>query len=149
MIFGHHFTSIAGTGPIVGPALAVIWGWVPALIWVLIGWIFIGALHDFGSLCRKHAEPRPLFSDLAGRVLAPRTRILFSRDPLSFTVDCAGDLWSSHRGGFQTIPCLDFPLPLPDSAGHFDRGLPPPPGSEHSDSVARCAGIDVPDRLLW
>ena len=37
IIFGHHFTSIAGTGPIVGPALAVIWGWVPALIWVLSG----------------------------------------------------------------------------------------------------------------
>ena len=36
VIFGHHFTSIAGTGPIVGPAIAVIWGWVPALIWVLV-----------------------------------------------------------------------------------------------------------------
>ena len=50
VVFGHHFTSIAGTGPIVGPALAVIWGWVPALLWVLLGSIFIGAVHDFGSL---------------------------------------------------------------------------------------------------
>ncbi|MFT7304697.1 MAG: carbon starvation protein, partial [Akkermansiaceae bacterium] len=50
VVFGHHFTSIAGTGPIVGPAVAVIWGWVPALIWVLFGSILIGAVHDFGAL---------------------------------------------------------------------------------------------------
>src|SRR5210317_1844118 len=43
VIFGHHFTSIAGTGPIVGPAIAVFWGWLPALLWVVIGSIFIGA----------------------------------------------------------------------------------------------------------
>ena len=37
IVFGHHFTSIAGTGPIVGPAIAVMWGWLPALLWVLLG----------------------------------------------------------------------------------------------------------------
>jgi carbon starvation protein len=77
VIFGHHFTSIAGTGPIVGPALAVIWGWVPALIWVLIGSIFIGALHDFGSLVVSMRNRGQTVGDIAGRVLAPRTRILF------------------------------------------------------------------------
>jgi len=46
IVFGHHFTSIAGTGPIVGPALAVIWGWLPALRWVLFGSILFGAVHD-------------------------------------------------------------------------------------------------------
>ena len=50
VIFGHHFTSIAGTGPIVGPAIAIIWGWVPALLWVFIGSIVMGAVHDFGAL---------------------------------------------------------------------------------------------------
>ena len=48
IIFGHHFTSIAGTGPIVGPAIAVFWGWLPALLWVILGSIFIGAVHDSG-----------------------------------------------------------------------------------------------------
>ena len=52
IIFGHHFTSIAGTGPIVGPALAVIWGWVPALLWVLFGSILIGA-------CLLYTSPSP------------------------------------------------------------------------------------------
>nr|WP_250160203.1 carbon starvation CstA family protein [Caloranaerobacter azorensis] len=50
ILFGHHFTSIAGTGPIVGPAIGVIWGWVPAVLWVFIGSIFMGAVHDFGAL---------------------------------------------------------------------------------------------------
>src|SRR5690606_25178501 len=45
VVFGHHFTSIAGTGPIVGPAIAMFWGWLPALLWVVFGSIFIGAVH--------------------------------------------------------------------------------------------------------
>jgi len=77
VIFGHHFTSIAGTGPIVGPALAVIWGWVPALLWVLFGSIFIGAMHDFGSLVVSMRNRGQTVGDIAGRMLTPRTRILF------------------------------------------------------------------------
>ncbi|MEM9479968.1 MAG: carbon starvation protein A [Verrucomicrobiota bacterium] len=77
VVFGHHFTSIAGTGPIVGPALAVIWGWVPALLWVLFGSIFIGAVHDFGALVISMRNRGQTVGDIAGRVLAPRTRLLF------------------------------------------------------------------------
>ena len=77
IIFGHHFTSIAGTGPIVGPALAVIWGWVPALLWVLFGSIFIGAVHDFGALVVSMRNRGQTVGDIAGRVLTPRTRLLF------------------------------------------------------------------------
>ncbi|MFK5924661.1 MAG: carbon starvation protein A, partial [Verrucomicrobiota bacterium] len=77
IIFGHHFTSIAGTGPIVGPALAVIWGWVPALLWVLFGSVLIGAVHDFGSLVVSMRNRGQTVGDIAGRVLTPRTRVLF------------------------------------------------------------------------
>ncbi len=77
VVFGHHFTSIAGTGPIVGPALAVIWGWLPALLWVLFGSILIGAVHDFGSLVVSMRNRGQTVGDIAGRVLAPRARILF------------------------------------------------------------------------
>jgi len=77
VVFGHHFTSIAGTGPIVGPALAVIWGWVPALLWVLFGSILIGAVHDFGSLVVSMRNRGQTIGDVAGRVLTPRTRVLF------------------------------------------------------------------------
>jgi carbon starvation protein len=77
IVFGHHFTSIAGTGPIVGPALAIIWGWVPALLWVLLGSIFIGAVHDFGSLVISLRNKGRTVGEIAGDVLAPRARILF------------------------------------------------------------------------
>ena len=77
IVFGHHFTSIAGTGPIVGPALAVIWGWLPALLWVLFGSIFIGAVHDFGSLVISMRNKGQTVGDISGRILSPRTRVLF------------------------------------------------------------------------
>ncbi len=77
IVFGHHFTSIAGTGPIVGPAIAVMWGWLPALLWVLLGSIFIGAVHDFGALVVSLRNRGQTVGDIAGRVLNPRVRILF------------------------------------------------------------------------
>ncbi len=77
VIFGHHFTSIAGTGPIVGPAIAVFWGWLPALVWVLVGSIFIGAVHDFGALVVSLRNRGQTVGEVAGRLIAPRTRILF------------------------------------------------------------------------
>lgn len=77
VVFGHHFTSIAGTGPIVGPAIAIMWGWVPALLWVVFGAIFIGAVHDFGALVVSLRNRGQTVGDIAGRVLNPRVRFLF------------------------------------------------------------------------
>ena len=50
VVAGHHFTSIAGAAPIVGPVIAAIWGWLPALLWIIFGTIFLGAVHDLGAL---------------------------------------------------------------------------------------------------
>lgn len=50
VVLGHHFSSIAGAGPINGPIQAAIFGWVPVMLWILIGGIFFGAMHDFGAL---------------------------------------------------------------------------------------------------
>ncbi|MDD3725710.1 MAG: carbon starvation CstA family protein, partial [Candidatus Ratteibacteria bacterium] len=51
ILFGHHFSSIAGAGPILGPVIAcMVWGWLPAALWIVIGSIFLGGVHDFGSL---------------------------------------------------------------------------------------------------
>lgn len=77
IVFGHHFTSIAGTGPIVGPAIAVMWGWLPALLWVIFGSIFIGAVHDLGALVVSLRNNGQSVGDIAGRVLNPRVRLLF------------------------------------------------------------------------
>ena len=77
VLFGHHFTSIAGTGPIVGPAIAVMWGWLPALVWVLLGSILVGAVHDFGALVVSIRSRGQTVGDVAGRVLNRRVRLLF------------------------------------------------------------------------
>ena len=77
VIFGHHFTSIAGTGPIVGPAVAIIWGWVPALIWVFVGSIFMGAVHDFGSLIISMRNQGKSIADYTAKYVNNRTRFLF------------------------------------------------------------------------
>lgn len=77
IIFGHHFTSIAGTGPIVGPAIAIIWGWVPALLWVFVGSIFMGAVHDFGTLIISIRNKGTSISEFTARYINRRTRLLF------------------------------------------------------------------------
>lgn len=77
VVLGHHFTSIAGTGPIVGPAIAVMWGWLPAVLWVVFGSIFIGAVHDFGSLVVSLRNDGQTIGDVAGRILNRRVRVLF------------------------------------------------------------------------
>ncbi len=77
VLFGHHFTSIAGTGPIVGPAIAIIWGWVPALVWILVGSILMGAVHDFGSMVISLRNEGRSIGDLAGSIISPRVKFLF------------------------------------------------------------------------
>jgi len=77
IVFGHHFTSIAGTGPIVGPAIAIMWGWLPAVLWVVIGSIFFGAVHDFGSLVVSLRNNGQTVGQISGRVLNWRVRVLF------------------------------------------------------------------------
>ena len=77
VIFGHHFTSFAGTGPIVGPAIAVFWGWLPALVWVLVGSIFFGAVHDFGALVVSLRNRGQTVGEVAGRLINKRARLLF------------------------------------------------------------------------
>ena len=50
VLFGHHFASIAGVGPIVGPVLAVAFGWIPVYLWIIVGSIFLGGVHDFSAI---------------------------------------------------------------------------------------------------
>jgi carbon starvation protein len=77
VLWGHHFASIAGAAPIVGPAIAVIWGWVPALLWVGLGTLFMGAAHDFAALVISLRNRGRSIGEIAGTVINPRTRTLF------------------------------------------------------------------------
>jgi carbon starvation protein len=77
VLWGHHYTSIAGAAPIVGPAIAVIWGWLPALLWVCLGTVFMGAVHDFASLVISLRHRGRSIGEIAGQVISPRVRTLF------------------------------------------------------------------------
>ena len=77
VLFGHHFTSIAGTGPILGPAVAIIWGWVPAMIWIIVGSIFMGAVHDFGAMVISLRNEGRSIGDISATVINGRVRFLF------------------------------------------------------------------------
>lgn len=77
IVFGHHFTSIAGTGPIVGPAIGLIWGWLPALLWVTVGCVAMGAVHDLGSLVVSLRNEGKSLSEIAARYINARVRLIF------------------------------------------------------------------------
>ena len=77
ILLGHHFTSITGAGPIVGPAMALIWGWVPALLWVVLGAVFIGAVHDFGALFVSVRNRGKSIGTILGDFVGERVRLLF------------------------------------------------------------------------
>lgn len=77
VLFGHHFSSIAGAAPIVGPAVAAIWGWVPAVLWVIIGVVFMGACHDFGALVLSMKNKGHSMAAVAEKLLNKRIKTLF------------------------------------------------------------------------
>ncbi len=77
ILFGHHFTSIAGAAPIIGPCIAVFWGWLPAVLWVVIGTVFMGAVHDFGALSISLKENGRSIADISSKVINKRIRIMF------------------------------------------------------------------------
>ncbi len=77
IIFGHHFTTIAGLGPIVGPAIGIIWGWLPAFLWVFLGSIFMGAVHDLSTLVVSARNRGLTMGELTGHVIGPDTRYAF------------------------------------------------------------------------
>ena len=77
ILFGHHFTSIAGAAPIIGPCVAAYWGWLPAILWVVLGTIFMGAVHDFGALVMSVKEKGKSIADISSRIINDRVRVLF------------------------------------------------------------------------
>ncbi len=77
VLWGHHFTSVAGAAPIVGPAIAVYWGWLPALVWVLLGTVFAAGVHDFGTLVLSVRNKGQSIGTLANKLIGQRAKILF------------------------------------------------------------------------
>lgn len=77
VLLGHHFTSIAGAAPIVGPAIAVYWGWLPAMLWVVLGTLFAAGVHDFGTMVLSVRNKGQSVGTLADSLIGPRAKKLF------------------------------------------------------------------------
>jgi carbon starvation protein len=79
LLFGHHFSSIAGAGPILGPLLGVLYfGWLGALLWIALGSIFLGAVHDYTSLMTSVQNKGKSLADISEKTLGLRAKIIFS-----------------------------------------------------------------------
>ena len=77
VLFGHHWASITGLAPMLGPAVAVIWGWGPAMLWVVLGAVLVGCVHDFSALVVSMRARGVSIGKVAEGVIGPRAKLLF------------------------------------------------------------------------
>lgn len=86
VLFGHHFASIAGASPIVGPAIAMAWGWLPGLLWIWMGNVFLGAVHDYLSLMASVRHDGRSIQSIAARLMSQKTGGFLFQVFIFFTV---------------------------------------------------------------
>ena len=78
VLFGHHFSSIAGAGPIIGPVIAAYaFGFLPSLLWILLGSVLVGAVHDYTTLMVSVRHQGRSIPDIARDLVDGKTRVLF------------------------------------------------------------------------
>jgi len=79
VLFGHHFSSIAGAAPVIGPIVALsIWGWGPALLWIVLGSVFMGGVHDFGALAISVRKGGNSIANITEEVISRKARLFFA-----------------------------------------------------------------------
>ena len=110
ILFGHHFTSIAGAAPIIGPCIAAYWGWLPAIIWIVLGTIFMGAVHDFGALVVSLKEKGRSIADITATVINPRTRLIFLIFVMLLTWLVLAVFAMAIAGLFKSVPTSVLPI---------------------------------------
>ena len=110
ILFGHHFTSIAGAAPIIGPCIAAYWGWLPALLWIIFGTIFMGAVHDFGALVVSLKEKGRSIADITSMVINPRVRLMFLIFVMLLTWLVLAVFAMAIAGLFQAVPTSVLPI---------------------------------------
>ena len=126
ILFGHHFTSIAGLAPIVGPCIAICWGWLPTLSWIVLGTVFIGAVHDFGALVISVKEKGRSVADLANKTINNRVRIMFllfviilSWLVLAIFTNAIAGLFAKDLSGHQAVIPINIEIILSIIMGYY------------------------------
>ena len=126
ILFGHHFTSIAGLAPILGPCIAICWGWLPTFLWIVLGTIFIGAVHDFGALVISVKEKGQSVADLAEKTINNRVRIIFlifviilSWLVLAIFTNGIASLFTKNISGHQAVIPINIEILLSIAMGYY------------------------------
>ncbi|MBF0523729.1 MAG: hypothetical protein HQK56_01385 [Deltaproteobacteria bacterium] len=107
ILYGYQFKSIAGAGPIIGPIIAIQWGWLPAMLWILLGTFFIGWVHDYASTMIAVRNDGASFGGLSHRLISPRARIIllaFIYFYLLLIVSAFGNVVVSVAVGLKSSP---------------------------------------------
>jgi carbon starvation protein len=119
VLFGHHYASIAGLAPMLGPAVAVIWGWFPALMWVVLGALLVGCVHDFGAMVVSLRAKGMSIGKVTEGIIGKRAKTLF-HFVIFFLVALAMGVF------VYVIAFLFSPAPTPEQAGtHFPQAIIP------------------------
>ena len=117
VLFGHHYASIAGLAPMLGPAVAVIWGWFPVLMWLVLGALFVGCVHDFGSMVVSLRSRGMSIGKVTEGIIGERAKTLFHL-VIFFMVSLAMGVF------VYVIAFLFSPAPSPDQADiHFPQAV--------------------------
>lgn len=109
VLWGAHFTSVAGAAPIVGPAIAVYWGWLPAVLWVTLGSVFFAGVHDMGALWASTRHGAKSIGALSESVIGSRTRALFMIVIFLLLLMVNAVFGTIIAGEMVTIPTSVFP----------------------------------------
>jgi len=110
VLFGFQWKSIAGISPIVGPILAIQWGWLPALLWILFGNTFIGWIHDYGSIITSVRSEGASFGPVTYELISPRARIILVSYILWYLVLILSTFGNTVAGTFATFPMSPIPI---------------------------------------
>jgi hypothetical protein len=126
VLFGHHFASVAGAAPIVGPVIAMAWGWLPSLAWIWFGNIFIGAVHDYLAIMASVRYDGKSIQFVASDLITKRTGQLFYWLVFMILILIVGAFAAVIGGLFLSNPAIptNFVLLLISSVDSWSPDLP-------------------------
>ena len=120
VLWGHHFTSVAGAAPIVGPAIAVYWGWLPAFLWVILGTVFAAGVHDFGTLVLSVRNKGQSVGTLAHRLIGSACKNIIPIYYFNISVDGQRCFCMGYFKFIHSIPSKRIPGIYTDSTSSLD-----------------------------
>ena len=110
VLFGFQWKSIAALGPVLGPILAIQWGWLPALLWILFGNIFIGWIHDYASVMTSVRSEGASFGPVTYELISPRARTILLGYILFYLILILSSFTNTVAGTFAAFPVSPIPI---------------------------------------